>query len=79
MQGWFCWFPSYAVSPSFGGRPKLPSFMDGMDKMDSFIARRRSRQWPTGLAGIVPRAVFLSLSAAMDQKYSYVGARTVCW
>ena len=58
MQGWFCWFLSYAVSPSFGGRPKLPRFMDGMDKMDSFIARRRSRQWPAGFAGIVPRAVF---------------------
>ena len=63
MQGWFCWFLSYAVSPSFGGRPKLPSFMDGMDKMDSFIARRRSRQWQAGLAGFVPRAVSLSLSS----------------
>ena len=63
MQGWFCWFLSYAVSPSFGGRPKLPSFMDGMDKMDSFIARRRSWQWQAGLAGIVPRAVSLSLSS----------------
>ena len=63
MQDWFCWFLSYAVSPSSGGRPKLPSFMDGMDKMDSFIARRHSRQWQAGLAGIVPRAVSLSLSS----------------
>ena len=63
MQGCFCWFLSYVVSPSFGGRPKLPSFMDGMDKMDSFIARRRSRQWQAGPAGNVPRAVSLSLSS----------------
>ena len=79
MQGWFCWFLSYAVSPSFGGRPKLPSFMDGMDKMDSFIARRRSRQWQAGLAGFVPRAVFSfpvvrpkmrCIMAGMDQKDS---------
>ena len=39
----------------------LPSIMAGLNQKDSYIARRRSRQWPAGFAGIALCAVFLSL------------------
>ena len=89
MQGSFCWFRSYAVSPSFVGRPKLPGFMDGMDNMDSFIALAvvsGSGLCGAGFAGIVPRAVFLYvvvrpqmlvIMAGMDQKAENCGGPAV--
>ena len=57
LQGWFSWFRSYAVSPSFFGRPKLLGFMDGMDQNGSC-----SGVCKVGIAGgSAPRAVFSSL------------------